>query len=132
MEGQISIFDYCDSRLQSLEEKYPIPRLSKDILSEEGWYDDWHYCEIEEPEEVGVYFTITEHGEFWHYNYRAWAFGEWWWWDFWRHSFFPEKDRQPFAWVRIPSKYLRVDKSLKERLGMEGIFYASDIQHCNE
>lgn len=123
MDGQISIFDYCDSRLQRLKDKYPIPRLSKDILSEEGWIDDWHYCEIEEPDEVGVYFTISElsNSEYWTYTYRAWAFGKWWHWDFWTHKFRQETFKQPFAWVRIPSKYLRVDKSLKDMLGLEGI-----------
>ena len=123
MDGQITIFDYCDSRLKKLKEQYPIPKLSKEILSEEGWVDDWHYCEIETPEEVGVYFTISElpNSEYWSYTYRAWAFGKWWWWDGWRHSFFPEKERRPFAWVRIPSMYLQKDKSLKERLGLEGI-----------
>ena len=121
MNGQMTIFDYCENRQSDLEKRYQIPRLSKDILSEEGWCDDWHYCEIEEPDEAGVYFTISEHGEYYHYNYRAWAVNQWWWWDSWCHKFRPETDRQPFAWVRIPSKYLRVDKSLKERLGMEGI-----------
>ena len=123
MDGQISIFDYCDSRLQRLKDTYPIPRLSKEILSEEGWIDDWHYCEIEEPDEVGVYFTISElsNSEYWTYNYRAWAFGKWWHWDYWTHKFRQETFKQPFAWVRIPSKYLRVDKSLKDMLGLEGI-----------
>jgi hypothetical protein len=109
--GQMSIFDYA--KLQELEAKYQIPRTYQ---KEEGWTDDWHYTELEVPEEHGIYYCIqylykTDH---YNYTYMAWFHGYW-----WAYAGYGDKwlivnsERrkwlQPFAWVRVPDLYYRTD-----------------------
>ena len=99
MDGQISIFDYQDQRKREIAKRLPIPPLEKKYIDQEGWCDDWHYCELEEPPEMGH-------------------------WDSWKKEFRKDYEKfyeTTFAWVRIPSLYLRVDKSLHEMLGLKGI-----------
>lgn len=100
---------------EELDAKYGIPR---DYQKEEGWTDDWHYCEIEQPKEHGIYYVI-HHGlnnEYYNYTYMAWAYGHW-----WNYAGYGEKwllvrgDRrkwmEPFAWVTVPDLYYRTDES---------------------
>lgn len=122
-EGQITIDGYLQEKWQALEQKYPIPKDEK-YRSEEGWYDDWHYCEMEKPAEVDVYFgiLISDGSEHYYYEYIAWAKDKWWFWDSWFHKW---KDMPhfytPLAWVKIPTLYLQKDAGLKEKLGLRGI-----------
>lgn len=126
MDGQINLFEYMDTQKKNIADRLPIPRLSKDILSREGWIDDWHYCEIELPEETDVYFTISippDH-DFYFYTYMVYHKGEWWFWDSWWRTLKRVKDvshkEEPFAWVRVPSGY-RKDPTYLAMCGMEGI-----------
>ena len=94
--------------------QYPIPRLPKKYLTEEGWWDDWHYTDEEQPAESNVYFAIQDFHGCYMYTYmyyseeRGW-FGADDWFKTWR------KRGDPFAWVGIPSKYMQVDKTLNAR-----------------
>ena len=125
MDGQLTIFDYQTDRRKELEKRLPIPRLDKKYLDEEGYIDDWHYCELEQPEYTDVYWTISlsKRHEYYHYEYKAFARGVWWYWCSWRKQWFIDDGsvHQIFAWMQIPSKYRQVDKSLHERLGLKGI-----------
>ena len=125
MDGQLTIFDYQTDRRKELEKRLPIPRLDKKYLDEEGYIDDWHYCEIEQPEYTDVYWTISlsKRNEYYHYEYKAFARGVWWYWCSWRKQWFIDDGsiHQIFAWMQIPSKYRQVDKSLHERLSLKGI-----------
>ena len=117
---QITMNDYLEDRRKELEERYPIPEPTSRWMKEEGWYDTWHYSEIEKPEQDDVYYGIHEFKDCWIYSYVAWARGKWWEWDSWFKKWKPSRENI-FAWVRIPSRYLQEDKSLHEMLGMNGI-----------
>lgn len=126
MDGQISIFDYQDQRKREIAKRLPIPPIDKKYREAEGWCDDWHYCELEEPPVDDVYFTIStsKDSEYYYYHYKAWARGCWWHWDSWKKEFRKDYEKfyeTTFAWVRIPSLYLQVDKALHVMLGMNGI-----------
>lgn len=112
--GQISLDDYISEKRKSLEEEYPIPRLSHKIRRDEGWYDDWHYSKIEEPQETDAYYTIKIFGDNYIYTYCYWGDR----WYEWNSSFekWVEARNKPFAWVKIPSEYRRRDPSLRRRL----------------
>lgn len=124
MDGQITLEQFLDEKLQHLKKYYPIPRLSPKVRADEGWFDDWHYADIEQPTENDVYYTITlHHGSNYNYTYRAYANGKWFTWNAWNKEWeqVTELHSTLLAWVRIPSKYRQTDKSLHERLGMRGV-----------
>jgi len=124
MDGQITIFEYQDQRRREIEKRLPIPRIDKKYLDEEGYCDVWHYCELEEPKETNVYWTISvSKNDYYHYNYKAFARGVWWRWCSWRKQWYVDDDfiDKIFAWMEIPLRYRQVDKSLHERLGLKGI-----------
>lgn len=111
--GQMTIWDLRPTK-EELDRKYDIPR---DHQKEEGWTDDWHYTEIETPEENNIYYCIFEsESGYWHYTYMAWAFGHW-----WKYAGFGEKwlllrgkhfeNDIPFAWVKVPDLYYQRDES---------------------
>lgn len=114
MEGQISIDDLIGAKLRVLEEQYPIPRLSRQIREEEGWFDDWHYTQIEEPLEIDAYYAIELFGDCYIYSYWYWTDR----WYKWNSSFFEWREArdEPFAWVKIPIEYRRRDMALKRKL----------------
>ena len=121
MEGQYNIMDYIKPEplhptKADLDKRYDIPR---DHQKEEGWTDDWHYTELENPKESGVYFVIelSKYGNYM-YTYQAWAFGHWWWFDSYTKKYHRISDvcfahRKPFAWVTVPNSYYR-DPSYNE------------------
>lgn len=114
MDGQISLDEYIGAKKKSLADKYPIPRLNHHIRNDEGWYDDWHYTQIEDPCEVDAYYAIKLLKDSYIYTYYYWANK----WFEWNSSF--EKWRvardKPLAWVRIPREYRRRDPALKLKL----------------
>ena len=117
MEGQLTIFEINNARLKELQEKYPIPRHDPKVLAEEGWSDDWHYTDLEVPEEAGIYYCIHMgfNSDYYHYTYMAYAYGQW-----WAYAGYGTKwllvhgERRawmkPFAWVRMPDLYMRKDE----------------------
>lgn len=111
-DGQYTIFECLENFENTIKEKYKIPKLDKKYIIEEGWWDNWHYTQLETPEN-DVYFTITDFGDFWTYNYRAYQDGKWFYWSSWYKRWMPE-DKIPFAWVGIPSLYMKRDETLKE------------------
>jgi hypothetical protein len=126
MADQMTIKDFLpEAKLKRLEAQYPIPRHKKKDLIEEGWTDDWHYAEIETPEESDVYYGITLWGsqESYNYEYIAWESKKktWYFWDPWEKVWRSKSNRNVLAWVVIPSLYRKQDKSLHERLGLRGI-----------
>ena len=124
-DGQMTFDDLLNNKKHELEQKHPIYRLPKETLREEGWVDDWHYAELENPDEDDVYYGITLWGSdsnTYNYGYIAWVSNKGWYvWDSWKHVWRQNTHRNVLAWVRIPSLYRRVDKGLHERLGLEGI-----------
>ena len=109
---QLTIFN---NRVQ-----YPIPRLPQKYLTEEGWWDDWHYTDEEQPTESNVYFTIRDCNGYYMYSYFYYSADEQKWYeaDDWFKKWITPKIN-PFAWVGIPSKYLQVDKTLNARFEYE-------------
>lgn len=122
---QMTIDDLMQSKRHEFEQKYPIYRLPKATLREEGWVDDWHYAELENPEEDDVYYGITlwgSDGNTYNYGYIAWVSNKGWYvWDSWKKTWKKNTLRNVLAWVQIPSLYRREDKGLHERLGLKGI-----------
>lgn len=120
-DGQLSIFDIKASRLKELQEKYPIPDVPE-IASKE-----WHYTEIEQPTETGVYWCICEipNSIYWNYIYMAYT-DRWWRYDDWQHKwkrtnvgYFADLD--PIAWAEIPAIQLRRDGHLQTEAGLLGL-----------
>lgn len=121
---QMTFEDLLNNKRQELEQRFPIYRLPKDTLREEGWVDDWHYAELESPDCDDVYYGITlwNHGKDYMYGYIAWVSNKGWYvWDSWKEVWKQNTRRNVLAWVQIPSLYRREDKSLHKRLGLEGI-----------
>lgn len=102
---------------------HPIPRLKDKYMDEEWWYDDWHYVDNELPPENDIYYTIREFKDCHIYGYQAFCNDTWYVYDSYFHKWerVRRSDDIPFAWVRIPSLYNRVDKHLHEMQGMNGI-----------
>lgn len=121
-DGQMTITEWMQERDYS--QVYPIPKLSSKVRDEEGWIDDWHYCDKENPSEVDVYWGIMLYlpTDCYIYGYMAWAKDMWWTWDSykgqWMHVCSFEK---PLAWVQIPLLYRKKDKGLPDKLGLKGI-----------
>lgn len=113
MPGQILLDSLLEDKLAALEEKYPKPRLRQQVKIDEGWFDDWHYTEIEEPTEADVYYTVEYcNGNFYMFTYKAWANG-WYKWDSWFKKW-KEDPEGPVMWVRIPSRYRQKDVALAD------------------
>ena len=107
-------FDTKTDRKKELDAKYDIPR---DYQKEEGWTDDWHYCELELPEEHGIYYCIRD-GQHYNYTYMAWAYGHWWAYAGYGEKWLIVRGKQrewmsPFAWVTFPDLYYRTDEHLQ-------------------
>lgn len=130
MDGQISLFDYQADKLKALKEKYPIPKLEKRWLDLEGWNDNWHYCEMEEPPETDVYYTISlfksgNGSETYMYDHKAFHNGAWYHWDSWKKEFRKDYEgfyEKTFAWVRLPNAH-RKSQSVQEMFGLKGIIW---------
>ena len=99
---------------EELDAKYEIPR---NYQKEEGWTDDWHYTELETPEEPNIYYCINILHPSGHYNYTymAWAYDHWWMYAGYGEKWMIINDRReketPFAWVTVPDLYYRTDES---------------------
>ena len=111
---QLTIFN---NRIQ-----YPIPRLPKKYLSEEGWWDDWHYTDEEQPTESNIYYTIYLWKDCYMYTYMYFENGKWYEADTWFKKW-QKPSHDPFAWVGIPSRYMERDKGLHERFEYPVIKY---------
>ena len=128
IKGQISLFDYQEQKRKEIEKLLPIPKLDKRWIEQEQWIDDWHYCELEEPPETDVYYTISlftsrNGSETYIYNHKAFYNGNWYHWDSWKKEFrkdYPGFYEKTFAWVRLPNVH-RKSKSVMEMLGLNGI-----------
>lgn len=94
--------------------QYPIPRLPQKYLTEEGWWDDWHYTDEEPPKESGVYYAIYEWQDCYMYTYMYYDGQTWYEADTWNKEW-RKAQIDPFAYVGIPSRYMQVDKGLQER-----------------
>lgn len=120
MKGQMTIFDYQMSLTADIKSKYPIPRLDKKWREEEGWVDDWHYCQIEKPDMDDVYCGIVYYTkqDYYNYTYLLWVstHDKWYefdsWWKKWKE---PCQDAFPLAWVRVPKFFRENDKGYKLR-----------------
>ena len=121
-DGQISLNQFMDKQ-KELEQRYPIPRLKQEYLSREGWTDDWHYADVETPDESDVYYSIQLWGDQYFYTYSAFANKKWFWWDSWGKTWKPmdKSHRILLAWVQIPSLYRQQDSALHEMLGLKGV-----------
>lgn len=120
MDGQMTIFDYLTDILKELELKYPIPRLDKKWRDEEGWCDDWHYCQIEQPEVDDIYCGIVYYTkeEYYNYTYLLWIGTRQKWYIFdswWKKWIEPRQGTFPLAWVRVPKFFRENDKGYKLR-----------------
>ena len=119
-DGQMTITDWMNER--DFSEIYPIPKLSKKVREDEGWCDDWHYCDKETPPETDVYYGIVIFNETYIYTYLAWAKNKWWEWESYQGKWMPVCHfNKPLAWVRIPLLYRKRDTSLHDKLGLRGI-----------
>ena len=124
MDKQITLDEWLNSQKDALiiniAEKYPIPRLPKKTLEEEGWVDDWHYCQDEKPDADDVYCGITcfKKTEYYNYTYLLWVStqGKWYefdtWWKKWKEV---KGDSFPLAWVRVPRLFREKDKGYQMR-----------------
>ena len=94
-EGQLSLTDCLNFRTL-----YPIPRLQKRWLDEEGWTDDWHYADEETPETDDYYFTFwkTSIVQSDSYTYTTALFheGEW-----YLYNNTTKKWQRPFSWYKL-------------------------------
>lgn len=113
MPGQISLEALIQDKTQELEKKYPRPIVRQRDRIDEGWFDDWHYTEIEEPSQADVYYAVELFNDTYMFTYKAWVNG-WYKWDTWTKKW-KQDPECPIMWVRIPSKYRQTDKSLRER-----------------
>ena len=128
MDGQMTIDDWLNDRVSDIEKQYPIPRLSKAIRREEGWVDDWHYCEIESPNQPDVYIGILLFEDHYNYCYLAWT-DKWHRWDSWKERWKDiPKYEKPLAWAEIPVMYRKKDVTLPKKLGMEGVTWTKSRQ----
>ena len=115
--NQVTIFDYMmELKQRSFRQRYPIPPLPQKYLTEEGWWDSWHYTDEEKPTESNVYYTIHDFHDCYMYSYFYYSAesDKWYEADTWFKKWV-EALIQPFAWVGIPSKYMSVDRGLQER-----------------
>ena len=117
-EGQLSLSD-C---FPSYEDLYPIPRLSKRYLNEEGWLDDWHYADKEQPTKGDYYYTFWQiklhrNKEEYHYTYTTALFyeGKW-----YLYNSTTHKRQPPFrwytlliGWVAMPTMYQQSKSFIK-------------------
>lgn len=113
---QLNLFDYLKDLQTAVERKWDIPVPDQKRRAEEGWIDDWHYTELENPPEPNIYYCIIllKSGHY-NYTYMAWAYGHW-----WNYAGYGtkwllieterRKEWMPFAWVRVPDLYFRKDE----------------------
>ena len=113
---QLNLFDYIQDLQTAVERKWDVPEPDAKRRAEEGWIDNWHYTELENPPEPNIYYCITLlKGGYYNYTYMAWAHGHWWAYaGYGTKWLFAETERRkewmaPFAWVRVPDLYLRTD-----------------------
>jgi hypothetical protein len=98
-EGQLSLTDCLNFRTL-----YPIPRLQKRWLDEEGWTDDWHYADKETPTKDDYYHTfwqvrLRKDKEYeYQYTYTTALFHEGSWY-LYNHT--TKKWQPPFPWYTI-------------------------------
>lgn len=55
---QLNLFDYIQDLQTAAERKWDIP-VDQKRRAEEGWIDNWHYTELENPPEPNIYYCIT-------------------------------------------------------------------------
>ena len=124
MDGQITIIEWLEDK--DLEEKYPIPRLSKRWLDEEGWTDDWHYADRETPPEDEYYYTVwltqlrSDKETTYTYTYALYSEGNW-----YVFNSTTDKWQPPFhwykaliGWVRMPNAYQK-DEAFVRKIGKD-------------
>ena len=108
-----------DEWINDVEIRYPIPRLPKKTLINEGWVDDWHYCAKEQPAESDLYYIIRLSHFGYMYGYAAWQ-GQWLIYDDWNKRWTECADKV-LAWVIIPAYYRKYDNYLRGLMGLEDI-----------
>lgn len=116
--GQLSLTD-C----MSYRELYPIPRLQKRWLNEEGWTDDWHYADEETPVREDYYFTVwqtklrkdREYEYSFSYTNALFHEGKW-----YLYNSTTKKWQPPFpwycfliGWVEMPTAYQQAESFIK-------------------
>lgn len=97
IEGQLTLF--------SNRVLYPIPKLAKRWRDEEGYIDDWHYVDEEQPTENDYYWTVWLFNDCYIYEYGRYVDG---WQQFndatkkWQEPF---KFNSIIAWMKLPTRY---------------------------
>lgn len=118
-DGQMTISEWLQDR--PYEERFPIPKLSKRWLDEEGWVDTWHYADKEKPPEDDYYYTVwmMKNGDY-NYQYSAYSDGEFYVWNSTTKKWQPKYRWYDFiiAWVRLPKAYEQ-DEAFIQRIGAE-------------